>query len=385
MVVPTEVPINPDVLLWALRENGETPADLADRMHLDADVIESWLRGDDSPTRGQWSELADKLRRPRSAFLLPAAPAESIAPELRTARGRAARGLERDELLQIRRARRLQERIGALLEELDEAESVITPATHQSEDPSAAGRRLREWLGITVDEQLAWDTGPQAFRTWRAALEDHGFLVLMPRLGPEGVRGFSLPHPLAPLVAVNSAETYEARSFTLIHELAHISSDTAGSCDWTPALSDEPGVERWCDRLAAALLMPAEHTRRVVATAAAEGTNDEVALARHVATRFHTSLRATAVRLGELGLVEGGLFDRIERLFPRLDRDKSGGGGNGERRPAIRLREVGDRAAQIMVDAVNDGRLDEASARDILRVDGHDFEEIAGRLEAAPQ
>ena len=57
-------PVNLEVLRWAVAESGLSLPELAERLKLDTDSVESWIAGDDSPTKGQLTKLAATLRLP---------------------------------------------------------------------------------------------------------------------------------------------------------------------------------------------------------------------------------------------------------------------------------------------------------------------------------
>jgi Zn-dependent peptidase ImmA (M78 family) len=378
------VPINPAVLAWAIEESGDGPDVLARRMKVDARELASWLAGDARPTMGQWTALAAKLKRPKSLFLLPAPPAPTVPPDLRTAAGRNSHALGSEELLQVRRARRLQRYLGSLRAEMSEEPRAL-PSLAVDADVELAGVQLRGWLDVPVEEQLAWSSGSVALGAWRRALEESGIVVLQLRLGKNGIRGFSLLHEGAPVVAVNTAETNEARSFTLMHELAHLASRSESSCALPPAPSGVgSAVERWCDRVASVVLLPAETVRAEVQLlrSSPRAPQDDVALSRRVATRLKTSLRAAALRLMALGLADASVYARIEAAYPNRDRDKGGGGGRGgERAPVQRLRELGPATADTMLRALAERRLTERDARDLLRLEGAELLELGALLD----
>lgn len=376
------VPINPRVLSWAIDESGQSADDLAEQLKVAPSVVRDWLSGDERPTQGQWTKLADKLKRPRSVFLFAAPPAPTVAPALRTSAGRESQDLGSKELLQVRRAKRLQQQVSRLRRETG-AEPAI-PASDTDDQPSQVARTLRRWLDVSVDDQLGWESSSTALGAWRAAFEEQGVLVLQLQLGKGPVRGFSLLDGAAPLVAVNTAETNEARIFTMVHELAHLSTGDEASCALPPTGRDTAWrTERWCDRVAASVLLPVEHVRRVVTEirAGRRPPADDLGLARRVASRFSTSLRSSAIRLQDMGLADDDLYDRVERAYPGRDRDKpGGGGGGGERAPAKRLREMGPGTVSGILEAMEHRRITEGTVRDLLRLDGGQLQTLEAGL-----
>ena len=255
-------PINPEVLKWAIDESGYSARDIAESLDVDDAMLAAWVAGDDGPTRGQFTKLAEKLRRPKSIFFLPSPPeASGLPPALRQAVGRTQRELSADELLWVRRARRLQ-RLLSLLEQGERAKPFVGPRLSTGGDPVAAGARLRTWLGVPVDEQMDWSSPREAFEAWRDAVEDRGVTVMELQLGKEGLRGFALGDEYAPVVAVNTHENVQARVFTLLHELAHLASGTAKAC--LEVTMDADRTERWCDDVASEAVLPREVLREAV-------------------------------------------------------------------------------------------------------------------------
>ena len=284
------LPISGSVLAWAIQEAGLSLQEAAERTGLPAAEIESWIRDQAKPSIGQVRKLAEVVHRPMAVFYLPRPPEDVAVPSaLRRTAGAMERDLTPEQLRQARRGRQIQRLVRSLLT-TDAAAAPQLPELSQQQDSLDAGGLLRHWIGVPVRTQLEWTTPKQAFDEWRLALEERRVLVLQLQLG-EFLRWFSLWDELAPLVAVNTADNYQARSFTLFHELSHLASRTESSCaNRVGASSTSPNIERWCEEVASASLLPRDALRQL-AEERREGVGSEFALVSQIARYLYHDCR----------------------------------------------------------------------------------------------
>lgn len=360
--------INGAVLEWARHESGFSLEELAVRMKVWEEDILDWEAGEDYPTHAQLKALANSLSRPSAVFYLPEPPLQAGIPaSLRQAPGLAGHRLGPQELKQIRRARRMQKVASWALKD-GGAEPVKLGPVDEGSDPFAVGGRERRTSGVAMSRQLDWQDDYEAFREWRAALEDQGVLVFQLKMGREGIRGFSLWDDYAPAAAVNTAYHPTARIFTLLHGVGHLLTRSDAACLLFPAPGDaDHGVEQWCEQFAASYLVPEEDLRSEAARLGVrKGRKLDRSVAERLAGRFSVSARAVAIQLEQTGLAEAGLYQSVNagdmnlwNLVP---------GGKGPTRPELRIIEFGPRSSKALRSAADRKRLSAHALIDYLQM-----------------
>ena len=121
----------------------------------------------------------------------------------------------------------------------------------------------------TLDIDSAWysemNTPQDAFKWWRHKLMMIGIMVFLSgtvgsnthrKLDLQEFRGFALIDDYAPLIFINSADTYTGRLFSLIHENVHIwlgDNSLFNRLDWQDGALRE--TEAICNAVAAELLV----------------------------------------------------------------------------------------------------------------------------------
>jgi Zn-dependent peptidase ImmA (M78 family) len=368
-------PVKPDVLRWAVDEDGRPADALADALKVDPALLESWLRGDSAPTRGQVSDLARVLQRPRALFFLPRPPAAAtLPPSFRRPPGDDEREVSATARRKVRQARRVQH---AMAWARREDPPIDLPLASLDDDPEQSAARARDWLGITDAEQTRWSDEYVALRAWREALEDRGVLVFVLEIGRDDVRGFSAWDDHAPLIVANlSGVSAAARSFTLGHELGHLATRKDSACiePVEEAISDTT-VERWCERFGAALLMPRPALLDLAGERSIRRGTADLDDVRALMRRFRVSARAAALRLIDLGFATPKLYGEVARVFVPKPPPPKGTPIARPPRAVARVREYGPETVRTVLEA-----LPPRDALSILRVTVDDVRRISSEV-----
>ena len=316
------LPYNGDVLRWARLWRGKSVDDAAQRIHTKPENILAWENDDGAPTVRQARMLAELYDRSFLEFFLPERPKlreSDLVPDYRLHRDVASPNDR--ELWHIQRWAEAK-RLNAL--DLYEMLGDEPPAFPQSlsatleSNPERLAEDVRKAASFTIWQQLELKGNdkkllPSLIRT---AFERLGVLVLRRTdLGSYGARGISIAEfPLPTIVFGNEAPA--GQSFTLAHEFAHMllrQSAISGPPSARDADTRPKAVERWCDRFAAAFLIPAsamaERWAKPNSPMPKIGDDSLTGLAK----AFRVSEHAMLIRLVDMGYVEADYYWNVKR------------------------------------------------------------------------
>ncbi len=342
------VEVNPAVLRWARETAGYSVEEAGDRT-ADARTLEDWESGKSRPTWAAVVKLAKLYKRPVAAMLLERPPAEPPLPPDFRRLPEASKKLTPKAHFAIRTARWLAGAAAALERQLDRAAPFHGPNVRPSNSPEQLAERRRNSLGISLDEQTQWQNSGEAFRQWRSAVESQNVLVFQASMPVEEVRGFSLFESGKAVIVLNQSDAVNARIFTLFHEYCHLLLAKPGIClPEEGNLADSRQIETFCNRFAAALLIPRDDM--------AERLQSDVPLERAVAAlaaRYRVSRAAVLGRMRGADAITEQLYRRaMARLTSKGPAPRRPGGG--ARPPAARvLGERGRTFVSLVVDALN--------------------------------
>ncbi|MEW6169922.1 MAG: ImmA/IrrE family metallo-endopeptidase, partial [Pseudomonadota bacterium] len=236
--------------------------------------------------------------------------------------------------------------------------------------PVEAAERMRRWLKFDLDARRECRTWEEALRQFIGQADEAGVMVMCSgvvgsnnrrALNPREFRGFALSDPLAPLVFVNGADTRAAQMFTLAHELAHLWLGQSALSDADVPIAQGNRVERWCNQVAAELLVP----MAVFEAAMVRGEDIDASL-RRLARQFKVSTLVILRRLLDARRMPTDEFwqryrAEVERLIAL---QQAGSGGNFYLSQAAR---VSKRFARALVESALEGN---TLYRDAMRMVG---------------
>ncbi len=391
--------ITPEMLRWAREQAGCSLEQAGKAASKDAASVAAWESPESGqlPTVRQAQKLARSYRVPFAMFYMtrptPDLEREAI-PEFRRLDPETGSVLPQSRQLRwmIRQAQERQSFAVELLEDFGEPPLPWVGSASIDDDPETLAGRIREELGLRDDTPVTNDK-EEILNWWVEHVEALGAFVSRYRpdgnqywfVEPSEARGLSLCHPLVPYIVLNSRDAPAARTFTLMHELAHIYYGQCGVDDISAerlTLDDDRVLERRCNQVAAAVLMPSVRFRREW-----RNLSDDLAnKVSRVADVFGVSRLAVAVRarsdvmqfISEEQLV--GMRRRLDDEY-REFRDSKPAGGSGGMAPWVRvLKDLGHKYTRLVFDAYSEGRLSRLDVADTLGARINDIESIRSGL-----
>jgi len=229
-MVTARIDVKPEILQWVQNNTGTVLNDTW------IEKINKWLNNDGKPTVNQLKELSRKAQIPFGYFFLDNVPNEDL-PLLKF---RTVNNVDID-----RPSRNLID----VIHSMEIKQNWVSDYRKQNDYPTSIfsnGYKLIENLDCMNEEQIAekimnsldlklgWNTelkNRKSFNLLRSKLDQVGVVVMYSgivgsnthrALSQSEFRAFALDDKYAPLIFINSNDSYNAMLFSLVHELIHI-------------------------------------------------------------------------------------------------------------------------------------------------------------------
>jgi Zn-dependent peptidase ImmA (M78 family) len=322
--------VNPELLRWA-RERSMIERDvLVERFP----KLQAWERGEIRPTLKQLEDFATATRTPFGYFFLSEPPVERVPiPDFRTIAGRHIKRPSPDLLDTIHLCQQRQEWYRDFARSIGERPLAFVGSAAVAADVPKTAAAIRHAIGFDLEERRSIPTWTDALRRFIELADTAGLMVMVSgvvgsnnrrKLDPDEFRGFALADALAPLVFINGSDTKAAQMFTLAHEIAHVWLGQSAVSDAQPSVTPENRDERWCNEVAAELLVPLDVFRREF-----DPTAELRAETDRLARRFKVSTLVILRRMHDAGgLTRQPFREAYDAEAARLLAMPSGSGGN---------------------------------------------------------
>ena len=386
------------VLAWARETAGYSIGEIAKRLKKRSEDVLAWERNEAHPFMGQVRTLANLYKRPISDFYLPAPPHEPSMPhDFRRESGQVAGRFSPALRKQLRFARERLELVTYLNEDSQEPLSSFGNRVSMDESAEDLGTSIRQMLNLSIQDQRSWRQPRGPLNAWRTKIEALGILVTQfEKVDVSEAWGFSISGQPYPLIGLNVSLAPNGRTFTLLHEFAHILLNQESICDtddYTPRRSEELEVEVFCNHVAASTLMPEKLFRSelIVASRSDASEDWQEEEIRAIASSFGVSREAVVRRLVVLKLTTQQFY-QDKRKFYRAQYEASRDRQRQENRgreiginPIQRtLSNLGTNYVRAVLSSLGEQRITLADAANYLEVAAGKIPEIERRAWSAP-
>ena len=329
------LPINPAVVQWARDRAGYSMDDAVRHFK----KIAAWEAGEALPTYVQVEQMAERFKIPVAVFFFPKPPAvPPIEQSFRTLTAADFAAIPRTVRLFLRRGQAMQLNLSELNDSKNPSGRVISrdlkPSTSTSLDKIAA--QVREYLGVSIDEQASWKSVDEALEKWREVFATKaGVYVFKDAFRAPSYFGFCLYDDEFPVIYINNSSAKSRQIFTLFHELGHLLFHTSGidllDDHFIDGLADaEQKIEIICNGLAARVLVPDHVLDRMLA-----GAKIGRPLAVQLAGYFSVSREVIYRKFLDRGLIDAAEYGAAAKEWAaqmkRKDDESSGNYYNSQR------------------------------------------------------
>jgi Zn-dependent peptidase ImmA (M78 family) len=357
-----QIPVTPALLTWARERAGLSKNDASEKFK----NFKDWEQGSSYPTYPQLEQLAEVLKVPIAVFFFPEPPAvPPISETFRTLPNSEIEKLPSRIRMLLRKAKSLQLNLQELTQGRNPSTRLITKDLAFSSDTniSIMSGAVREYIGISLDQQKDWKDDETALKEWRSALLAVGIFVFKDAFKVEEYSGFCLYDDLFPIIYVNNSSTKTRQIFTYFHELAHLLFHTSGidtlHDEYIKDLSiNDKRVEILCNQFAAHFLMPEQEFVRAL------GRRDvSESTAEYLAATFHVSREVVFRRFLDQGRIQESQY---KAAVARWNEQRQSGGGSGGDHYWTKLSYLGRDYVSLALSQFYQHRIDENQLADYL-------------------
>lgn len=384
--------INPVVLKWCREQTGYSISEVVEKINISdtkatskkeavsaVQKLEKWENGKDVPSYTVLQKLASFYKRPLLTFFMPNPPVvQNKLVDFRTLDS-LPHGKDSPEFAKLKRQIfYLQESLSEFqkndgVEPLDFINSVSV-----NTNIFQFVQNIRQRLSFSYDEQRAYKKDEVLFSVLREKIEDLGVYVVIrgsfEKIPLDEFRGIAITDEYAPLILINGRDSVVARTFSMLHELAHIFLGVSSESNYQQIRDPK---EAFCNKFAAEFMMPTEEVNRIfpnrIEETSASVIMDTLSLE---AKKHNVSMMTLLYRLSDVGKISSAMVRQIENTIKSRVKEKRETQEGGPDRNKIDKLYLGDKVISTVLNARDAGTISDSSASALLNVKEYRFDRI---------
>ena len=384
--------LNPVVLKWCREQTGYSISEVVEKINISdtkatskkeavsaVQKLEKWENGKDVPSYTVLQKLASFYKRPLLTFFMPNPPVvQNKLVDFRTLDS-LPHGKDSPEFAKLKRQIfYLQESLSEFqkndgVEPLDFINSVSV-----NTNIFQFVQNIRQRLSFSYDEQRAYKKDEELFSVLREKIEDLGVYVVIrgsfEKIPIDEFRGIAITDEYAPLILINGRDMSSARTFSMLHELAHL---FLGDSSVYNSRNNRDPKETFCNKFAAEFMMPTEEVNRIfpnrIEETSASVIMDTLSLE---AKKHNVSMMTLLYRLSDVGKISSAMVQQIENTIKSRVKEKRETQEGGPDRNKIDKLDLGDKVISTVLNARDAGTISDSSASALLNVKEYRFDRI---------
>ncbi|WP_461572048.1 ImmA/IrrE family metallo-endopeptidase [Thiobacillus sp.] len=321
------LPITPALVQWARERAGFSIEDARRTFK----KIDAWEAGNAAPSYSQLEQMAEKFKCPVAVFFFPKPPdVPAVEKSFRTLTTEDFATIPRTVRTFLRKGQAMQLNLAELNDGKNHAPRLITRDLQFSTATSLGeiAAKVRDYLGVSLEEQASWKSVEQALEAWREAFAQVGVFVFKDAFHAKGYFGFCLYDDEFPIVYVNNSCAKTRQIFTLFHELGHLLFQTSGidiiDDEYIQHLApNEQKIEIICNGLAAKVLVPDDMLDKMLI-----GRTADRDTATKLAAYFNVSREVIYRKMLDRGLIDADEYGDAAKLWESQIKPPQAGSGN---------------------------------------------------------
>lgn len=321
--------INHETLMLARTSANYDLEEIANKMSIPTEKLESWEKGNSYPTYKQLLNLSNYYKKPSAIFFgknVPKFPKRN--PDFRFLPGSQRKlQLSPKIIFEMDNAESKREIFINLKEDLQEKIPTFQLKAERSETEKKVAERIRKALNVSLTQQRAWKTPEEALTMWISKIEDLEVLIFQfSGIEPKEMRGYAISKEKVPLIGINGKEHPHGKIFTLLHELVHLTLRKGGISNLY-GFNIKNDTEKYCNQVAGEILVPEKVLRQEDIVIDNDGNWEDYEI-RILSKRFKVSKEVILRKLLNLNMVSKEFYESKRKEYMKyiatLD-DRRGG------------------------------------------------------------